>query len=58
MTKLVADISTHEKAVANRIRDVTANFSASSKEVLVVGHVPSNKLSYVNEKGDICKKRG
>ncbi|MGA3673995.1 hypothetical protein ACPCXF_02825 [Lysinibacillus agricola] len=37
MTKLVADISTHEKAVANRIGDVTANFSASSKEVLGVG---------------------
>ncbi|MFJ8460808.1 hypothetical protein ACIQ57_16940 [Lysinibacillus xylanilyticus] len=58
MTKLVADISTHEKAVANRIGDVTANFSTLSKEVLVVGDVHSNKLSYVNEKGVICKKRG
>ncbi|WP_317853406.1 RHS repeat domain-containing protein [Lysinibacillus sphaericus] len=54
----ILDISTHEKARANGIGDVTANFSASSKEVLVVGHVPSNKLSYVNEKGVICKKRG
>ncbi|QYS87252.1 RHS repeat-associated core domain-containing protein [Flavobacterium oreochromis] len=42
--KNIFDISTVEKAKANGVGGLSAKFSASSKEVLVEGHVPANKI--------------
>ncbi|MET3047513.1 RHS repeat-associated core domain-containing protein, partial [Flavobacterium covae] len=42
--KNIFDISTVEKAKANGVGGLSAKFSASSKEVLVEGHVPAHKI--------------
>ncbi|QYS90044.1 Putative deoxyribonuclease RhsC [Flavobacterium columnare] len=42
--KNIIDISTVEKAKANGVGSVSAKMSASSKEVLVEGHVPADKI--------------
>ncbi|WP_442903570.1 hypothetical protein [Gilliamella sp. Lep-s21] len=42
--KNIIDISTVEKAKANGVGGVSANMAASSKEVLVEGYVPSDKI--------------
>lgn len=42
--KEIIDISTIDKAKAHGVGVVSANMAASSKEVLIVGHVPANKI--------------
>jgi RHS repeat-associated protein len=42
--KNIIDISTVEKAKSHGVGTVSANMAASSKEVLVEGHVPGNKI--------------
>jgi RHS repeat-associated protein len=43
--KRIVDISTFEKARAAGVGTVSARFSKDSKEVLVEGHVPANKIT-------------
>ncbi len=40
----ILDKSTVEKAKAQGVGSVTANFAAKSKEVLIEGHVPSSAI--------------
>ncbi|MCV9931923.1 RHS repeat-associated core domain-containing protein, partial [Flavobacterium sp. LS1R47] len=45
--KNIYDISTLEKANANGVKGLSANFAVSSKEVLVEGHVPADKIKII-----------
>ncbi|WP_236545461.1 hypothetical protein [Tenacibaculum maritimum] len=42
--KRIVGISTVDKGISNGVGSVTARLSASSREVLVEGHVPSNAI--------------
>ncbi|WP_159255232.1 hypothetical protein [Tenacibaculum maritimum] len=42
--KRIVGISTIDKGTSNGVGSITARLSASSREVLVEGHVPSNAI--------------
>jgi RHS repeat-associated protein len=44
----IVDISTPEKAQAKGIKGPARNYAVNSREVLVEGHVPGNKITNVN----------
>ncbi|GKQ49102.1 hypothetical protein PSTH2693_28120 [Pseudomonas syringae pv. theae] len=43
--KSIVDISTPDKAAAAGLKGPGANYAAASREILVEGHVPSNKIT-------------
>jgi RHS repeat-associated protein len=48
--KSVLNVSTPELATSNGIKGKTAiNFASSSKEVLIEGHIPENKIKVMND---------
>jgi len=43
--KSIGDISTPDKAASAGLKGPAAHYAASSREVLVEGHIPSNKVT-------------
>ncbi|AJQ92284.1 hypothetical protein [Gynuella sunshinyii] len=51
----IIDISTKEKAIAAGLKQPAINFATSSKEVLIVGHVPADSIHIIDLKTAVTK---